>query len=212
MIGAKTFRIVVIAAQLLYAKALCHVLLQDPDFENVTDLATIDVDALRALAPDLVLLDFDDSQSDFADGVALIKAEMPDVRVCVISGRRQPKIMQRCLDDGADGYVVKDVAPSDLAAALKIVADGAPYVDARVAGGLLRGRIAESGRQKLDELSPREADIVKLIAQGLANKDISVRLNLSDKTVKNHISRIFAKLHITARTQAAVYAIRTGLV
>jgi DNA-binding NarL/FixJ family response regulator len=118
--------------------------------------------------------------------------------------------MQRCLAAHASGYIVKDTSLAELATALKAVAAGTPYVDPRVAGAVLRRR-ALNHEAALDELSGRETEIVRLIAQGLSNRDIGTRLLLSEKTVKNHISRIFDKLHITARTQAAVYAIKTGI-
>jgi DNA-binding NarL/FixJ family response regulator len=92
-----------------------------------------------------------------------------------------------------------------------MVADGETYVDPRVAGGLLRRRSLSNGRPDVDELSVRETEVIRLIAEGLSNKEISGRLSLSEKTVKNHISRIFSKLHIYTRAQAAVHAIRTGL-
>jgi DNA-binding NarL/FixJ family response regulator len=126
--------------------------------------------------------------------------------------RQQPEIMQRCLAAGAEGYIIKDVTPAELMRAVKMVAGGDAYVDPRVAGGLLRRRSLSNGRPDLDELSVRETEVIRLIAEGLSNKEISARLSLSEKTVKNHISRIFSKLNIYARAQAAVHAIKIGLV
>ncbi len=120
--------------------------------------------------------------------------------------------MQRCLSAGADGYVVKDILPVELIRAVKSVAAGHNYVDPRVAGGVLKRRSGGYGRGAQNELSVRETEIIRLIARGMSNKEISGKLHLSEKTVKNHISRIFAKLNISARTQAAVHAIKTGLV
>jgi DNA-binding NarL/FixJ family response regulator len=122
------------------------------------------------------------------------------------------EMMQRCLNNGAEAYIVKDISPGELLRAIKTVADGQSYVDPRVAGGLLRRRSLNAGKPDIMELSAREAEVLKLIAEGLANKQISARLHLSEKTVKNHVSRIFSKLNISARTQAAVHAIRAGIV
>jgi DNA-binding NarL/FixJ family response regulator len=122
------------------------------------------------------------------------------------------EMMQRCLSNGAEAYIVKDISPPELLRAIKTVADGQSYVDPRVAGGLLRRRSLNAGKPDIMELSAREAEVLKLIAEGLANKQISARLHLSEKTVKNHVSRIFSKLNISARTQAAVHAIRAGIV
>ena len=123
-----------------------------------------------------------------------------------------PEMMQRCLSQGAEAYIVKDISPPELVRAIKTVAGGQSYVDPRVAGGLLRRRSQNNGKPDIMDLSAREAEVLKLIAEGLANKQISARLHLSEKTVKNHVSRIFSKLNISARTQAAVHAIRAGIV
>jgi DNA-binding NarL/FixJ family response regulator len=93
---------------------------------------------------------------------------------------------------------------------VRSVAGGEFYADSRIAGTMLRRRAGVS--RDLNELSRRESEIIRLIAEGLSNKEIGVRLSLSEKTVKNHISHIFAKLNINARSRAAVYAIRNGLV
>ena len=94
---------------------------------------------------------------------------------------------------------------------MKLIAGGNNYVDPRVAGGWLRRRSHGNRRADLNELSTRETEVIRLIAEGLSNKEISARLGLSEKTIKNHISRIFSKLNIYARTQAAVHAIKLGL-
>jgi DNA-binding NarL/FixJ family response regulator len=118
--------------------------------------------------------------------------------------------MQRAFSAGADGYIVKDILPEELIAAVKTMSAGSLYVDPRLVGFILR-RHAGVGRREPNELSRREGDVVRLIAAGLSNREISQRLGLSDKTVKNHISHIFSKLDVTARTQVVVYAIRNGL-
>ena len=110
--------------------------------------------------------------------------------------------MQRALAAGAEAYLIKDISPPELISRGEVVAGGQSYVDPRVAGGLLRKR-SQGGKPDIMDLSIRETEVLKLIAEGLANKQISARLNLSEKTVKNHISRIFSKLNISARTQAA---------
>src|ERR1700730_16599912 len=104
------------------------------------------------------------------------------------------------------GYVRTDIEPTELRRACKTVAEGDAYFDPRVAGVLLRR--LQSPQTAQDELSLREGEIIRLIAVGLSNKEIGTRLMLSEKTVKNNVSRIFAKLGITTRTHAAVYAIR----
>ncbi|MGB6985064.1 MAG: response regulator transcription factor [Candidatus Aquilonibacter sp.] len=211
IISAHQIRAVVIETQSLFADALCHVLSGDPDFQVTSVIKSIDELPIHCMENvDLVLLDIDDYCANVDQAVFLCAQRFPNAKLCVLSSFAHADVMQRCLAARASGYVVKDTSLSELASALKAIAAGTPYVDPRVAGTILRRR-ALNHEASLDELSGRETEIVRLIAQGLSNRDIGSRLLLSEKTVKNHISRIFDKLHITARTQAAVYAIRTGI-
>jgi DNA-binding NarL/FixJ family response regulator len=178
----------------------------------VGDSEAVNGPALATARPDLILLDLDGSAIEIGEALRVCRESAPQARVCVLSMRAQPEIMQCCLAAGAEGYIIKDVTPTELMRAVKIVAAGETYVDPRVAGGLLRRRSMSNGKPDLNELSVRETEVIRLIAEGLSNKEISARLNLSEKTIKNHVSRIFSKLNIYARTQAAVHAIKMGLV
>jgi two-component system, NarL family, response regulator LiaR len=159
---------------------------------------------------DLVLLDIDDYCNNVEQAFLAAARAFPKAKLSALSSFANADVMQRCLAARADGYVVKDSSLMELGLAIRSIATGKPYVDPRVAGAILCRR-AISPKPTTDELSGRETEIVRLIAQGLSNRDIGERLLLSEKTIKNQISRIFDKLHITARTQAAVYAIRTGI-
>jgi two-component system response regulator DevR len=204
-------RVAVVEGQVLFAKALCTVLAADDDLIVVADFRTPMGAPLASPRPHVVVLDID-GQS--ADAVELIRACLdasPGVHICVLSMQVSADAMQRCISAGAGGYVVKDVQPAELIRAVKSIVAGDSYVDPRIAGGILRNRAARGGVDH-NELSAREVEVIKLIAAGLANKQIGARLRLSEKTVKNHISRIFSKLNVNARAQAAVHAIRSGLV
>jgi two-component system response regulator DegU len=205
-------RVVVIEGQLLFRKALCQLLEQEIDIDVVGDASTLEYSILENSAVDIVILDLDGITVDIDDTIRTVLPHLGKTRICVLTAFARPEVMQRCLAAGVDGYIAKDTTPSELVRAIKMVAGGATYADPRVAGGLLRRKSLTSRRLESQELSARESEIVRLIATGLSNKEISLRLGLSEKTVKNHISRIFSKLNITARTQAAVHAIRAGLV
>ncbi|HEV7178236.1 MAG TPA: response regulator transcription factor [Candidatus Baltobacteraceae bacterium] len=206
-----TIRLYVVEAQALFAKALCQVFGAERDVEIVGDAQGIDEGVLARARPDIVLLDLDSSNFDLVDALGRCRAAVPSARICALTMRPAPEIMQRCLTAGAEGFIIKDVTPAELIRAVKSVAAGETYVDPRVAGGLLRRRSNGGRRADLNELSARETEVIRYIAQGLTNKEISSRLSLSEKTIKNHISRIFSKLNIYARSQAAVHAIRIGL-
>jgi DNA-binding NarL/FixJ family response regulator len=208
---AKTIRVLVIEGQALFGKALCHVLASDPEIEVVGDAETVASAPLRRLRPDLILLDLDGSHSEISETLRVCRELAPQARVCVLSTHGEPAVMRRALGAGAEGYVVKDILPVELIRAVKSVASGNAYADPRVAGGVLKRNASGFERSGQNELSDRETEIIRLIARGRSNKEISAELRISEKTVKNHVSRIFAKLKVNARTQAAVHAIKMGL-
>jgi len=210
-IETRPHRVAVIESQALFAKAICHLLSTDDEIEILGDYRNITLAPLANLRPNLLLVDMEAHAYDLAESIARCRETLPQLRVCVLSSHLNAEAMQRCLNAGADGYVVTDISPSELRQAVKAVASGSSYVDPRIAGGVLRRRSAMNGRADINELSARETQIIRYIARGLSNKEISSELFLSERTVKNHISRIFSKLNVSARTQAAVYAIKSGL-
>lgn len=203
-------RVYVVQQQVLVAKALCSILQQDPSITVVGDAAAVSASELARTGPNLILLDSETSFDALSNTIGTCRLALPRARIGVLSEHLSSEVMQRAFSAGADGYIVKDITPEELIAAVKTMSAGSLYVDPRLVGLILR-KHAGIGRREPNELSRREADIVRLIAAGLSNREISRRLGLSDKTVKNHISHIFAKLNVTARTQVVVYAIRNGL-
>ncbi|GAC1405829.1 MAG: response regulator transcription factor [Candidatus Velthaea sp.] len=202
----KTF---IVERQALIAKALNSFLSENPLVKIVGDAPSIRVEDMRRTRPDLIVFGLDNASHDVAEALALARSAVPGVRFCVLSSFANPDVMQRSFASGADGFVVKDVSPSELDTAFRVLASGSSYVDPRVAGGMFKRRLHGAG-SSISDLTTRETDILRLIAGGLSNKEISSKLQLSEKTVKNYISRIFSKLNVTARTQAAVYAIKAG--
>lgn len=200
----------IIEPQALVAKALTQVLLQDASLTSLGEAPDVESAALSRLRPDLIVLDLDGRFPDLPASIQACHREAPNAKICVLSTHLSVEVMQRALTAGADGYIVKDITPSELVSSLKTVAVGGFYADARLAGAILKKHIS-NGKRPLMELSPRELEVIHLIAEGKSNKEISSHLVLSDKTVKNHISHIFAKLNVSARTQVAIYAIRNGL-
>ncbi len=207
--GSRRARVIVVQGQAIISKALCHLLAQDQRLEVVGDARTIQEAHLRATRPDLLLIDLDGFESEFDSVVTACRTASPSTRIMVLTSHAGPHTLRRCLACGVDAYVTKDVSPDELMRACHAVLGGETYFDPRVAGGFLRRLSAP--RPPEDELSLREGEIIRLIASGLSNKEIGDRLDLAEKTVKNHISRIFVKLQVRARTEAAIYAIRNGI-
>jgi DNA-binding NarL/FixJ family response regulator len=200
-------RTFVIERQALIAKALRSFLGENPLLNVVGDAASIQAEDLRRTRPDLIVFGLDNATHDVSDALAIARSVNPHVRICVLSSYANAEVMQRSIASGADGFLVKDISPNEVEIAFRVLAAGSTYVDPRVAGIMLKRR----GSGAVSDLTSREGDILKLIAGGLSNKEISSRLRLSEKTIKNHISRIFSKLNVSARTQAAVYAIKAGI-
>ncbi|MDQ6781701.1 MAG: response regulator transcription factor [Candidatus Eremiobacteraeota bacterium] len=205
-------RVAVVEEQALFRKALCQVLAKDERFKVVPECVDhSDIQRIANAKPDITLLDVDFQKGDPVDSVKQLREAHPTGKICLLSMHAQQALLERSLVHGLEGYVIKDIGLMDLSRALLAINSGDFYVDPRLAGSMLR-RMSER-RYKGDptELSERETDVIQLIAIGLSNKQISEKLFLSEKTVKNHISRIFSKLNVTARTQAAIYAIKSGL-
>lgn len=203
----RTFRVYVIEPQVLLAKAICSIFIEDDDIEMVGDSREFDREAFIVADPDLALIDCDTDLTCLSELIEQCKEAVPKAKICVLSAQLSPEVMLRALSAGADGYVVKDITPSELLSSLKRIQTDGFYADARLSRFLLKHR----ANRDVVQLSARELDVTRLIAQGLSNREISEKLLLSDKTVKNHISNIFSKLHVTARTQVAIYAIRNGI-
>lgn len=212
MLATATTRTLIIETQALFAKALAQVLIMEPSIEVVGDVEAVTDKTIRSARPDLLLVDIDGGKIDLTDAVQVGRRAFPNLKICTLSMHLQPDVMQRCLSAGVDGYIVKDITPSEFLRAVKTVTDGDTYVDPRIAGRLLKRGGGADRHGSSSYLSLREVEVVRLIVAGMSNKEISSNLHLSEKTIKNHVSRIFTKFNCTARTQAAVFALRSGLV
>ena len=204
----RRLRVLLVAKQVIIGKALCHLLAIDKELDVLADIREFDEGLLVVERPDLLLIDLDtfDEINDIAE---MSRRASPRTKIAVLTSSAFQPSMQRCVACGVDGYIVKDVLPTEFRRACKALARGETYFDPRLAGELLRR--LRVGVPAQDELSIRESEIIRLIALGRSNKEIGAELVLAEKTVKNHITRIFSKIQVTARTQAAIYAIRNGI-
>jgi DNA-binding NarL/FixJ family response regulator len=153
------------------------------------------------LGPDVVLLDL---KLPGMDGVAVL-SELPETpRVLILTSATEPAWAERAMRAGASGVIYKDIDPDALVRAIRSVHDGNVLLAARAAGSLReRGPYGS-----LDSLTPREREVLAMIADGRSNREIARGLNVSEKTVKAHVSSVLAKLGVQDRTQAAVLAVR----
>lgn len=183
----------------------------------VVDEAESGEEAIRSAidyAPDVVLMDLVMPGLDGVETTRRLKQVSPRTQVIILTSYHQDEHIFPAIRAGALSYMLKDVEPEELANAIRKAADQEavlhPRVAARVVQELHGAR--QDNPNPFTELSDRELDVLRLVADGLSNADIAERLVISEKTVKSHVSNILSKLHLADRTQAAVYAWREGVV
>jgi len=159
------------------------------------------VEAARTL-PDVVLMDLSMPGVDGVEATRRILADRAEVKVVVLTSFSDRGRVSDALAAGAIGYLLKDCEPADLLAAVRSAAAGHVPLDPRVAGVLL----PDPASRPEDAMSPRELEVLRLVAQGLANKQIGRRLGISERTVKAHLGRVFRQLGVADRTSAALWA------
>jgi NarL family two-component system response regulator LiaR len=165
-------------------------------------------------APDVVLMDLVMPRLDGIAAIRALRERVPGARVIALTSFADDERIFPAVRAGAAGYLLKDVEPSELVRSIRIVHAGQSVVHPAVASRLLDELAADgaaTGRAPGEVLTEREREVLRLIARGQSNKVIARELGVSEKTVKTHVSHILGKLGLTARTQAALFAVRHGL-
>jgi len=185
-----------------------------PDLELVGEAADgAEAVALAAtLVPDVVLMDLVMPELDGVEATRRIRDVSPMTKVIALTSFDDDDRIFPAIKAGAAGYLLKDVRPQELVDAVRRVHRGEAFLHPVVAGRLMQEVAAETKTPGADALTERELDVLRLIARGLPNKLIARELDVAEKTVKTHVSNILAKLHLSDRTQAALYAVRERIV
>ncbi|MEK6683780.1 MAG: response regulator transcription factor [Nitrospirota bacterium] len=201
-------------------EGLSAILTTKEDIE-VVGLAKDGVEAVemtRTLLPDVVLMDISMPRMNGVEATREIKRENPHIGVVVLTMYAEEEYIFDLVKAGATGYLLKDADSSQIVKAIRAIAEGESLIHPSVASKILNefsllaaGKGRKPGRLEHD-LTDREITVLELVAEGKTNKEIANVLELSEKTVKNHVRNIFHKLHVYDRTQAAVHAIRKGLI
>jgi len=157
----------------------------------------------RDLTPDVVLMDLSMPVMDGVAATRAVRAVLPDVAVVVLTSFSERSRVQDALAAGAVGYLLKDSEPATLVAGVRAAARGESPLDPRIAGALLPG--ADAGGPGA-RLSPREREVLALVGEGLANRQIARRLGIAERTVKVHLTSVFRQLGVSDRTSAALWA------
>ncbi len=183
----------------------------DPELEVVGEAKNgrEALELARELKPDVVLMDLLMPVMAGIEATRAIRAELPEVEVIALTSVLEDVSVSEAVRAGAIGYLLKNTEADELARAIKAAADGQVQLAPEAAARLMREVRAPESPQ---ELTDREAEVLMLIARGKANQQISNDLFIGEKTVKTHVSSILTKLGVQSRTQAALHAVRTGLV
>jgi DNA-binding NarL/FixJ family response regulator len=165
--------------------------------------------------PDVALLDINMPKLDGVEATRQITAALPESGVIILTMYRRDDYIFEAIKAGASGYLLKEVELSELVKAVRSVARGEAVIDSAIAERVMAELRAETTSAKADAEQPlaeRDLDILRLVAQGKSNQEIAGHLALSEKTVRNRLSLVFRQLHLKNRTEAALYAMRRGLV
>jgi NarL family two-component system response regulator LiaR len=164
------------------------------------------------LRPDVILMDLVMPRLDGVGAMRELRRRLPASRVIVLTSFADDERLLPAIQAGAAGYLLKDVEPRELARAVRAADAGEALLDPTVAARLVDAIAQAPGEEPAERLTRREREVLALIADGLSNKRIARELGISEKTVKNHVGHVLAKLGVTDRTQAALHAVRAGLV
>jgi len=170
------------------------------------------VTQFRILHPDVVLMDLVMPEMDGIQAIKEIIRLDPRARILALTSFSDDDKVFPAIKAGALGYLLKDSSPQELLRAIRHVYQGESSLDPTIALKVIREiKHAAHAPMQPDALSEREVEVLKLVAQGLSNQEIATALVISERTVRNHMGSILSKLHLANRTQAAIYALRTGL-
>jgi DNA-binding NarL/FixJ family response regulator len=175
------------------------------------------INAAREILPDIILMDIEMPRCNGLEATRRIKREMPHVKIVILTVSDDDKNLFEAIKSGAQGYLLKDLEPYQLYDMLESISSGEAPLSGVVAAKILK-EFSQPSAQSSDEsgiaenLTAREIDILQLVVEGMTNKEIASTLTISENTVKIHLRNILDKLHLQNRIQAAVYAVRQGLV
>lgn len=171
------------------------------------------LEKLNTYYPDVLLLDINMPEMNGLQVLEILKERKSDIKVLVLTVHNEVEYLLKAVEIGISGYMLKDSNSSELKNAIFSIIEGEDYIQPSLIP-MLNSKLLEmdSDKVKLDLLTRREYEVLKLLTEGMFNKEIAMKLNISERTVKNHVSNIFKKIEVTDRTQAAVFAIRCNIV
>ncbi len=163
--------------------------------------------------PDILLLDINMPGKNGIEVLEEIKSRKLNLKVLMLTVHNEVEYLVKAIDIGANGYILKDSESAELKKAISVVMSGENYIQPSLIPALNSRLLKrDTDKDKIESMTRREMEVLVLTANGMFNKEIATTLNISERTVKNHLSNIFKKIEVADRTQAAVFAIRNGLI
>lgn len=210
-----SIKIMIVDDHSLIREGIKHLLEFDGSIEVIAQAADGNecLDILSDVKPDVVLLDINMPNMNGIDLLQMIKKKYSSIKILMLTVHNEVEYLVKSMDIGADGYVLKDSGSADLREAIAKVYEGGSYIQPSLIPAFNSRLInRDIDKERIESLTKREVEILKQIAGGRFNKEIADNLDITERTVKNHISNLFKKIDVNDRTQAAVFAIRNNLV
>jgi DNA-binding NarL/FixJ family response regulator len=209
-----TIRVLLVDDHHVVRQGLRMFLNLDPELEIVGEAAngSEGVRLAHELKPDVILMDLLMPVMDGLTAIPILRRELPEAEIVALTSVLDDNSVFGAIRAGAIGYLLKDTDPNELILAIKAAAAGQVQLAPAAAARLVREMRAPEPSESPEPLTSRETEVLKLIAGGMSNKEIAQALGIGEKTVKTHVSNILSKLDVFSRTQAALLAIRMGLV
>jgi DNA-binding NarL/FixJ family response regulator len=209
-------RIVICDDHTLFVEGMKAMLRNEPSLEIIGEArgGRQAVDLVKELKPDVLLMDVSMPDMNGFDATRHVHQFDPSVKVLILTMHDDEELVARCLEAGAAGYIIKDAPASQLLYAIETIRKGERYLSPIVLKKVMDGYVKGTGRlqSSYDRLSPREREVLKLLAEGFSVKEIATRLNLSVKTVDAHKSNLMKKIDVHDRTELVKYAIQKKLI
>lgn len=211
----KTIKIMLVDDQTLFREGIKQLLELDKNLQIIEEAGNgfECLEKLKKIKPDIILLDISMPKMSGLEVLEELRIKKNFVKVLILTVHNEYEYLKKAINIGADGYILKDTHFTELKSAIISILNGNSYIQSRLKPILnLKVNYKQIDIKRLETLTKRELEIISQVASGMSNKEIAINLDISERTVKNHLSNIFKKIDVSDRTQAAIFAIKNNIV